>query len=149
MGLVCVFALNSTSAQLLEALCTVGSSLDREKSSNIAKALLQPIYEDISKELSMSQPRSTALVMHVDRLAQVFRHLKDAAVVAEYFKHFWPALSQALVVCTDEHSSDRVCRACKYALRTGGQRCASVLHPLAQQVEQLFKVTFSSSCGCS
>lgn len=129
--------------QLVEGLSFVVSALPPDQVRQALDALCQPIVAPLQQLLVSAaqasqghQPSSKEYILHIDRIANIFRYVSQPQPLADAFQELWPTLKAVF----DQRGGDikvmeRLCRACKYAIRSCGEAMSPVLGPLLQEVQ--------------
>ncbi|CAI5959333.1 unnamed protein product [Closterium sp. NIES-65] len=130
--------------QIVEALSVVVSVLPPDQCPKAVSALLQPLTAALQQVVTAAAqapggPASmlaAQYVVHIDRIANIFRYVSQNQPLADAFQQLWP-LFQAVFAQkpTDMRVMERLCRACKYAIRGGKTAMAPVLAPLLQELQ--------------
>lgn len=136
--------------QLIEALSMVITALSPEPAKKALEALCLPavaaLQEVITQAAGSSQQFSAnQYTVPIDRLANIFRYVNHPEAVADAFRNIWPILK----VIFDQRGWDmptmeRLCRACKYAVRTCGRSMGVAIGDMLQVVQLQYQVHHQS-----
>lgn len=108
---------------VIEGVCKVVNKLPPERSEQLLQSLCAPILNPlqqlaIATQQGSVQPSAGLFVQHLDRLSEVFRCYRSPRPLADAFARMWP-LVQTLFALKggDTRIMERLCRACKLAVR--------------------------------
>lgn len=127
--------------QLIEALSMVITALSPEPAKKALEALCLPavaaLQEVITQAAGSSQQfNANQYTVPIDRLANIFRYVNHPEAVADAFRKIWPILKAVFDQrAWDMLTMERLCRACKYAVRTCGRSMGVTIGDMLQVVQ--------------
>lgn len=136
--------------QLIEALSMVITALSPEPAKKALEDLCFPavaaLQEVITQAAGSSQQFSTnQYTVPIDRLANIFRYVNHPEAVADAFRNIWPILKAIFDQrAWDMPTMERLCRACKYAVRTSGRSMGVAIGDMLQVVQLQYQVHHQS-----
>eukprot|EP00898_Chlorokybus_atmophyticus_P004078 jgi/Chlat1/4671/Chrsp3S05637 len=142
---------NEDFLQILEGISLVVAALPDEQLPVALSALLQPIATALQRLLatppeSHASQTAHAAAVQVDRLATIVRHVARPKQIADAFQKLWPLVQACFDrFASDPHMMERLCRACKYALRSAGKEIGPLLPVLVNEIQVRFNHRRQSS----
>ncbi|GJP44351.1 hypothetical protein CLOM_g3730 [Closterium sp. NIES-68] len=130
--------------QIVEALSVVVSVLPPDQCPKAVSALLQPLTATLQQVVTAAAQApggpaampAAQYVVPIDRIANIFRYVSQNQPLADAFQQLWPLFRAVFAQKpTDMRVMERLCRACKYAIRGGQTAMAPVLAPLLQELQ--------------
>ncbi|KAF9667797.1 hypothetical protein SADUNF_Sadunf15G0060800 [Salix dunnii] len=80
------------------------------------------------------------LIVHIDRLAYIFRYVNQPKAVADAIQRLWPILKAIFDIrAWDMRTMESLCRACKYAVRTSGRFMGITIGAMLEEIQGLFQ----------
>ncbi|KAH9299652.1 hypothetical protein KI387_031334, partial [Taxus chinensis] len=136
---------NDNALQLIEALSKVITSLPAEHVKRALESLCIPavsaLQQVITRQAQSSQQLSAnQYTVPIDRIANIFRFVKYPEAVTDAFQKMWPIFKALFIQrAWDMTTMERLCRACKYAVRTCGKSMAVIMGDMLQEVQMQYK----------
>lgn len=136
--------------QLIEALSMVITALSPEPAKKALEALCLPavaaLQEVITQAAGSSQQfNANQYTVPIDRLANIFRYVNHPEAVADAFRNIWPTLKAVFDQrAWDMLTMERLCRACKYAVRTCGRSMGVTIGDMLQVVQLQYQLHHQS-----
>ncbi|KAL3528279.1 hypothetical protein ACH5RR_007601 [Cinchona calisaya] len=133
------------SLYLVEALSKVITELPSEHAKKALEALclpaVAPLQEIINQgPLILGQKTARELTVHIDRLANIFRHVNHPEAVADAIHRLWPLFKAIFDVrAWDMRTMESLCRACKNAVRTSKRFMGVTVGAILEEIQGLFK----------
>uniref|UniRef100_A0A0D6R4R4 Uncharacterized protein n=1 Tax=Araucaria cunninghamii TaxID=56994 RepID=A0A0D6R4R4_ARACU len=137
--------------QLIEALSMVITALPREHAKKALEALCIPAVTPLQQVIaqaarSTQQLSASQYSVPIDRLSNIFRYVNHPEAVADAFQNIWPTLKAVFDQrAWDMPTMERLCRACKYAVRTCGKSMGITISDMLQVVQLQYQV-HNQSC---
>ncbi|KAH9568191.1 hypothetical protein CY35_03G065200 [Sphagnum magellanicum] len=133
--------------QLIEGLSIMVSTLPAERLSPALDALCIPILAPLQQLVAVAQQAgsseqfsSSQYTVHIDRVANIFRYISEPEPLADLFQRMWPILKAVFNQrAGDVRTMEKLCRACKYAVRNAGRALGSVMGPLLEEVQEGYR----------
>eukprot|EP00252_Welwitschia_mirabilis_P009642 TRINITY_DN22310_c0_g2_i1.p1 TRINITY_DN22310_c0_g2~~TRINITY_DN22310_c0_g2_i1.p1 ORF type:complete len:705 (-),score=141.34 TRINITY_DN22310_c0_g2_i1:336-2345(-) len=129
------------SLQLIEALSMVITALPLDHAKKALEALCFPAVSPLQQVITQASTSSSPLsakqyTVHIDRLANIFRFVNHPEAVADAFQNIWPVLKMIFKQCpSDMTIMERLCRACKFAVRTCGKSIGITIGDMLEEVQ--------------
>ncbi|CAI9773755.1 unnamed protein product [Fraxinus pennsylvanica] len=133
------------SLNLVEALSMVITELPSEHAKKALEALCLPDVtplQDIINQgpLVLGQKPARELTVHIDRLANIFRHVNHPEAVADAVQRLWPIFKPIFDLrAWDMRSMESLCRACKNAVRTSKTLMGVTVGVMLEEIQGLYK----------
>ncbi|GFP79961.1 transportin-3 [Phtheirospermum japonicum] len=133
------------SLHLVEALSMVITELPSEHAKKALEALclpaVTPLQEIISQgPLVLGQKSPRELTVHIDRLANIFRHVNHPEAVADAVQRLWPIFKAIFDIRSwDMRTMESLCRACKNAVRTAKTLMGVTVGVMLEEIQSLYK----------
>ncbi|CAA2959905.1 transportin MOS14 [Olea europaea subsp. europaea] len=133
------------SLNLVEALSMVITELPSEHAKKALEALCLPDVtplQDIINQgpLVLGQKPARDLTVHIDRLANIFRHVNHPEAVADAVQRLWPIFKPIFDLrAWDMRSMESLCRACKNAVRTSKTLMGVTVGVMLEEIQGLYK----------
>ncbi|KAL3655332.1 Transportin mos14 [Castilleja foliolosa] len=133
------------SLHLVEALSMVITELPSEHAKKALEALclpaVTPLQEIISQgPLVLGQKSPRELTVHIDRLANIFRHVNHPEAVADAVQRLWPIFKAIFDIRSwDMRTMESLCRACKNAVRTSKTLMGATVGVMLEEIQSLYK----------
>lgn len=133
------------SLHLVEALSKVITELPSEHAKKALEALclpaVAPLQEIISQgPLVLGQKTARELTVHIDRLANIFRHVNHPEAVADTIHRLWPLFKAIFDLrAWDMRTMESLCRACKNAVRTSKRFMGVTVGAILEEIQGLYK----------
>ncbi|KAL3676845.1 hypothetical protein R1sor_026793 [Riccia sorocarpa] len=133
--------------QLVEGLSIVVSSLPADKLPQAVEALCIPVSAPLEKLVASAQQGGPAqtftanqYILHIDRIGHIFRYITQPEVLAGVFQRMWPLLKLVFVQrAGDGKSMERLCRACKFAVRNCGRALGPTMGLLLEELQERYQ----------
>lgn len=136
---------------LIEALSMVITTLPADHAQGALESLCLPVAAALQKVIeqqaqSSEQLNANQYIVHIDRLANMFRYVNHPEAVIHTFQKLWPILKALFGQrAWDMATMERLCRACKYMVRTCQKSMAVIVGDLLQEVQIQYKI-HNQSC---
>ncbi|XP_020574116.1 transportin MOS14 isoform X2 [Phalaenopsis equestris] len=132
------------SMYLVEALSVVITELPTEHVKKALELLCLPaitaLQEFIGQVGAFQQIPARQLTFHIDRLACIFRNVKQPEVVAGAVQRLWPLFKTIFDLrAWDMRTMESLCRACKYAVRTSGRSMGITIGAMLATIQALYQ----------
>ncbi|XP_075503417.1 LOW QUALITY PROTEIN: transportin MOS14 [Primulina tabacum] len=133
------------SLHLVEALSMVITELPSEHAKKALEAIclpaVAPLQDVISQgPLVLGQKPARELTIHIDRLANIFRHVNHPEAVADAVKRLWPIFKAIFDIRSwDMRTMESLCRACKNAVRTSKTLMGVTVGVMLEEIQALYK----------
>ncbi|XP_057780714.1 transportin MOS14 isoform X1 [Salvia miltiorrhiza] len=133
------------SLHLVEALSMVVTELPSEHAKKALEALCLPAVtplQDIINQgpLVLGQKPARDLTVHIDRLANIFRHANHPEAVADAVQRLWPIFKSIFDIRSwDMRTMESLCRACKNAVRTSKTLMGVTVGVMLEEIQALYK----------
>ncbi|KAL0364625.1 UNVERIFIED_CONTAM: Transportin MOS14 [Sesamum angustifolium] len=133
------------SLHLVEALSMVITELPSEHAKKALEALCLPAVaplQDIINQgpLVLGQKPARDLTVHIDRLANIFRHVNHPEAVADAVQRLWPIFKAIFDIRSwDMRTMESLCRACKNAVRTSKTLMGVTVGVMLEEIQGLYK----------
>ncbi|CAK9184734.1 unnamed protein product [Ilex paraguariensis] len=133
------------SLHLVEALSIVITELPSEHANKALEALclpaVAPLQEIINQgPLILGQKTARELTVHIDRLANIFRHVNHPEAIADAIQRLWPIFKAIFDVrAWDMRTMESLCRACKNAVRTSKTLMGITIGAMLEEIQSLYK----------
>ncbi|KAL0385008.1 UNVERIFIED_CONTAM: Transportin MOS14 [Sesamum radiatum] len=133
------------SLHLVEALSMVITELPSEHAKKALEALCLPAVaplQDIINQgpLVLGQKPARELTVHIDRLANIFRHVNHPEAVADAVQRLWPIFKAIFDIRSwDMRTMESLCRACKNAVRTSKTLMGVTVGVMLEEIQGLYK----------
>ncbi|XP_047968698.1 transportin MOS14 isoform X1 [Salvia hispanica] len=133
------------SLHLVEALSMVVTELPSEHAKKALEALCLPTVaplQDIINQgpLVLGQKPARDLTVHIDRLANIFRHANHPEAVADAVRRLWPIFKSIFDIRSwDMRTMESLCRACKNAVRTSKTLMGVTVGVILEEIQALYK----------
>ncbi|KAL6549358.1 Transportin mos14 [Orobanche hederae] len=133
------------SLHLVEALSMVITELPSEHAKRALEALclpaVTPLQDIISQgPLVLGQKSARELTVHIDRLANIFRHVNHPEAVADAVQRLWPIFKAIFDIRSwDMRTMESLCRACKNAVRTSKSLMGVTVGVMLEEIQGLYK----------
>ncbi|GBG59060.1 hypothetical protein CBR_g24406 [Chara braunii] len=132
--------------QVVEGLSKVISALSPDRVQSALQALCMPLVVPLQEVVRNAQqagpqdvPSAGQYIVHIDRIANIFRYVHRPEHLAVAFEQMWPLLRVVFEQrASDTRVMERLCRACKYAIRSAGKHMGPVIGPLLEEVQRWF-----------
>jgi transportin-3 len=133
--------------QLVEGLSLMVSALPPERLVPALDALCIPILTPLQQVVTAAQQAgssqqfsSNQYSVHIDRIANIFRYGSEPEPLADVFQRMWPLLKAVFMQrATDTRTMERLCRACKYAVRNCGRALGGVMGSMLEEVQTRYQ----------
>ncbi|KAL2608832.1 hypothetical protein R1flu_027405 [Riccia fluitans] len=133
--------------QLVEGLSIVVSSLPADKLPQAVEALCIPVLAPLETLVAAAQQGGPAqtftanqYILHIDRIGHIFRYVTQPDVLAGVFQRMWPLLKLVFIQrAGDGKSMERLCRACKFAVRNCGRALGPSMGLLLQELQERYQ----------
>ncbi|KAG6551513.1 hypothetical protein Mapa_006936 [Marchantia paleacea] len=133
--------------QLVEGLSIVVSALPADKLPHAMEALCIPVMVPLEELVTAAQQAGSSqtftanqYIAHIDRIGNIFRYVTQPDILAGVFQRMWPLLKLVFVQrAADGKSMERLCRACKYAVRNCGRALGAVMGLLLEELQERFQ----------
>ncbi|KAL0421852.1 UNVERIFIED_CONTAM: Transportin MOS14 [Sesamum latifolium] len=132
------------SLHLVEALSMVITELPSEHAKKALEALCLPAVaplQDIINQgpLVLGQKPARELTVHIDRLANIFRHVNHPEAVADAVQRLWPIFKAIFDIRSwDMRTMESLCRACKNAVRTSKTLMGVTVGVMLEEIQGLY-----------
>ncbi|KAF8399370.1 hypothetical protein HHK36_015235 [Tetracentron sinense] len=134
------------SLNLVDSLSMVITELPPDHAKKALEALCLPVVTPLQVVINqgpgpLQQILARELIIHIDRLANIFRYVNHPEAVADAIQRLWPIFKAIFDQrAWDMRTMESLCRACKYAWQIFGSdiSCANYLKSL---IEALFSHT--------
>ncbi|KAH9301503.1 hypothetical protein KI387_013086 [Taxus chinensis] len=136
--------------QLIEALSMVITALPPEHAKKALEALCIPAVTPLQQVIAQAtrspqQFSANQYTVPIDRLSNIFRYVNHPEAVADAFQTIWPTLKAVFDQrAWDVATMERLCRACKYAVRTCGKSMGITISDMLQVVQVQYQVHHQS-----
>eukprot|EP01018_Ginkgo_biloba_P004333 Gb_28911 [translate_table: standard] len=136
--------------QLIEALSMVITALPAEHAKQALEALCMPAVSHLQQVMqqqahSSQQLNANQYTIPIDRIANIFRFVNHPEALTDTFQKMWPILKALFDQrAWDMATMERLCRACKYAVRTCGKSMAVIMGQILQEVQLQYKAHHQS-----
>ncbi|XP_073039877.1 transportin MOS14 isoform X2 [Primulina eburnea] len=133
------------SLHLVEALSMVITELPSEHAKKALEAIclpaLAPLQDVINQgPLVLGQKPARELTIHIDRLANIFRHVNHPEAVADAVQRLWPIFKAIFDIRSwDMRTMESLCRACKNAVRTSKTLMGVTVGVMLEEIQALYK----------
>ncbi|KAL3835139.1 hypothetical protein ACJIZ3_009875 [Penstemon smallii] len=133
------------SLNLVEALSMVITELPSEHAKKALEALCLPTVaplQDIINQgpLVLGQKPARELTIHIDRIANMFRHVNQPEAVADAVQRLWPIFKAIFDIRSwDMRTMESLCRACKNAVRTSKTLMGVTVGVILEEIQGLYK----------
>lgn len=133
------------SLHLVEALSMVITELPSDHAKKALEALCLPAVaplQDIINQgpLALGQKPARDLTVHIDRLANIFRHVNHPEAVADAVQKLWPIFKSIFDIRSwDMRTMEPLCRACKNAVRTSKTLMGVTVGVMLEEIQSLYK----------
>ncbi|CAI9112451.1 OLC1v1012903C2 [Oldenlandia corymbosa var. corymbosa] len=133
------------SLHLVEALSKVITELPSEQAKKALEALclpaVTPLQEIINQgPLILGQKTARDLTVHIDRLANIFRHVNHPEAVADAIHRLWSLFKLIFDLrAWDMRTMESLCRACKNAVRTSKRFMGITVEAILEEIQRLYK----------
>ncbi|EPS66773.1 hypothetical protein M569_08003, partial [Genlisea aurea] len=133
------------SLHLVEALSMVITELPSEHAKKALEALCLPVItplQDIINKgpIVLGQSPAHELTVHIDRLANIFRHTSHPEAVADAVQKLWPVFKAIFDIRSwDMRTMESLCRACKNAIRTSKTLMTVTVGVILEEIQALYK----------
>ncbi|KAL1553533.1 Transportin mos14, variant 2 [Salvia divinorum] len=133
------------SLHLVEALSMVVTELPSEHAKKALEALCLPAVaplQDIINQgpLVLGQKPARDLTVHINRLANIFRHANQPEAVADAVHRLWPIFKSIFDIRSwDMRTMESLCRACKNAVRTSKTLVGVTVGVMLEEIQALYK----------
>ncbi|XP_041999460.1 transportin MOS14-like isoform X3 [Salvia splendens] len=133
------------SMHLVEALSMVVTELPSEHAKKALEALCLPAVaplQDIINQgpLVLGQKPARDLTVHINRLANIFRHANHPEAVADAVQRLWPIFKSIFDIRSwDMRTMESLCRACKNAVRTSKTLMGVTVGVMLEEIQALYK----------
>ncbi|XP_011087185.1 transportin MOS14 [Sesamum indicum] len=133
------------SLHLVEALSMVITELPSEHAKKALEALCLPAVaplQDIINQgpLVLGQKPARELTVHIDRLANIFRHVNHPEAVADAVQRLWSIFKAIFDIRSwDMRTMESLCRACKNAVRTSKTLMGVTVGAMLEEIQGLYK----------
>ncbi|XP_024544223.1 transportin MOS14 [Selaginella moellendorffii] len=130
--------------QLVEGLSMVVSALPPEQLFQALQHLCYPVITPLQQLILISQAgtdtTSSQYTILIDKLANIYRYVTQPEPLAMMFSGMWPILETVFSQkAADVRTMERLCRACKYAVRSCGKAMLSSMGPMLGKIQHLFQ----------
>ncbi|KAG0561064.1 hypothetical protein KC19_9G034400 [Ceratodon purpureus] len=133
--------------QLVEGLSLMVSALPPDRLVPALDALCIPILTPLQEVVTAAQQAgssqqftSNQYTVHIDRIANIFRYGSEPEPLADVFQRMWPLLKAVFMQrATDMRTMEKLCRACKYAVRTCGRALGGVMGSMLEEVQDRYQ----------
>lgn len=132
------------SLHLVEALSKVITELSSDHAKKGLEALclpaVGPLQEIINQgPLMLGQRNARELTVHIDRLANIFRHVNHPEAVADAIQKLWPIFKAIFDLrAWDVRTMESLCRACKNAVRTSKRLMGVTVGEILEEIQLLY-----------
>ncbi|GLJ30869.1 hypothetical protein SUGI_0613730 [Cryptomeria japonica] len=136
--------------QLIEALSMVITALPPEHAKKALEALCIPAVTPLQQVIAQAarspqQFSANQYTIPIDRLSNIFRYVSHPEAVGDAFQNIWPTLKAVFDQrAWDMQTMERLCRACKYAVRTCGKSIGVTISDMLQVVQLQYQVHHQS-----
>ncbi|XP_073272248.1 transportin MOS14 isoform X1 [Primulina huaijiensis] len=133
------------SLHLVEALSMVITELPSEHAKKALEAICLPAVaplQDVINQgpLVLGQKPARELTIHIDRLANIFRHVNHPEAVADAVQRLWPIFKAIFDIRSwDMRTMESLCRACKNAVRTSKTLMGVTVGVMLEEIQALYK----------
>ncbi|KAG8388644.1 hypothetical protein BUALT_Bualt02G0146800 [Buddleja alternifolia] len=133
------------SLHLVEALSMVITELPSENAKKALEALCLPVVApllDVINQgpLVLGQKPARELTVHIDRVANIFRHVNHPEAVADAVQRLWPIFKAIFDIRSwDMRTMESLCRACKNAVRTSKTLMGVTVGVMLEEIQGLYK----------
>eukprot|EP00850_Spirogloea_muscicola_P000526 SM000002S05606 [mRNA] locus=s2:1152982:1161233:- [translate_table: standard] len=136
--------------QIVEGISMVVSALPADRASGALHAICFPISSALQQAVLAAQQQampveqsssiSGQFSVSIDRIANIFRYVTQPSLVVEAFQQMWPLLQPVFALKgSDDRVMERLCRACKYAIRNAGRTIGPFLGTIMEEIERNFR----------
>ncbi|CAM6084292.1 unnamed protein product [Calypogeia fissa] len=133
--------------QLVEGLSMVVSALPPEKMPPALEALCMPVLLPLGQLVAEAEQSGSPqclpanqYIIHIDRIANIFGYVTQPELLAGLFQRIWPLLQAVFNQRADDGKTmERLCRACKYAVRNCERALAGMMGVLLQELQERFQ----------
>nr|GMC60457.1 transportin MOS14 isoform X1 [Ipomoea batatas] len=108
-------------SQLLQTVCNI-TELNSENAKKALEAICLPAVSPLQEIINqgpvvLGQKTARELTVHIDRLANIFRHVNHPEAVADAIQKLWPIFKAIFDIrAWDMRTMESLCRACKNAV---------------------------------
>ncbi|XP_047942500.1 transportin MOS14-like [Salvia hispanica] len=134
------------SLHLVEALSMVVTELPSEHAKKALEKLclpaVAPLQDMINQgPLVLGQKPARDLTVHINRLANIFRHANHPEAVADAVQRLWPIFKSIFDRRSwDMRTMESLCRACKNAVRTSKTLMGVTVGVMLEEIQALYKI---------
>lgn len=133
------------SLHLVEALSMVITELPSEHAKKALEAIYLPAVAPLQDVINqgpsvLGQKPARELTIHIDRLANIFRHVNHPEAVADAVQRLWPIFKAIFDIRSwDMRTMESLCRACKNAVRTSKTLMGVTVGVMLEEIQALYK----------
>ncbi|XP_031105529.1 transportin MOS14 [Ipomoea triloba] len=133
------------SLHLVEALSMVITELNSENAKKALEAICLPAVSPLQEIINqgpvvLGQKTARELTVHIDRLANIFRHVNHPEAVADAIQKLWPIFKAIFDIrAWDMRTMESLCRACKNAVRTSKQFMVVTIGAMLEEIQVLYR----------
>lgn len=132
--------------QIVEGVSMVVSTLALDQTPQVLEALCLPLATSLQQVVTEALRAGSAAhlsarqyITTIDRLANIFRYVKQPQPLANVFKKIWPLLEMVFNQKGDDmRTMERLCRLCKYAVGICGRALGDIVAGLLEEVQERF-----------
>ncbi|XP_024389574.1 transportin MOS14 [Physcomitrium patens] len=133
--------------QLIEGMSLMVSALPPDRLGSALDALCIPILAPLQQVVTAAQQAgssqqftSNQYTVHIDRITNIFRYGSEPDHLADVFQRMWPILKAVFTQrASDMRTMEKLCRACKYAVRNCGSALGSVMGSMLEEVQERYQ----------
>ncbi|CAH9146539.1 unnamed protein product [Cuscuta epithymum] len=133
------------SLHLVEALSMIVTELTPENAKKALEAICLPAVSPLQEIINqgpavLGQKTPRELTVHIDRLANIFRHVNHPEAVADAIQKLWPIFKAIFDTrAWDMRTMESLCRACKHAVRTSKQLMVVTIGAMLEEIQVLYR----------
>lgn len=133
------------SLHLVEALSMIVTELTSENAKKALEAICLPAVSPLQEIINhgpvvLGQKTPRELTVHIDRLANIFRHVNHPEAVADAIQKLWPIFKAIFDNrAWDMRTMESLCRACKNAVRMSKQLMVVTIGAMLEEIQVLYR----------
>ncbi|KAG9439130.1 hypothetical protein H6P81_019295 [Aristolochia fimbriata] len=134
------------SLHLVEALSVVVAKLSPDQAKKALEILCLPVVNPLQDYVNLGsgplqQVPARQLMIHIDRLANIFGHVNHPEAVADAVQRLWPMFKAIFDHRGwDMRTMESLCRACKYAVKTSGNLMGNTIGSMLEEIQGLYQL---------
>nr|CAD1836172.1 unnamed protein product [Ananas comosus var. bracteatus] len=133
------------SIHLVEALSVVITELPPEHAKRALELICIPAINPLEELINqggaaLQQVPARQLIVHINRLACIFRNVNLPEIVADAIQRIWPVFKAIFDNrAWDMRTMESLCRSCKYAVRTCGRYMGITIGAMLEEIQALYQ----------